>query len=185
MSGLTEAEMAEALAWAKSEPASLVARALLQVEADRTYLKRREESIIEACQRVADGGQYRADIVSAIQRIRGERDGLAPILDEVMAERARQDQQWGGPEHDDEHTGLDWLSYILGHAGKMLSGALRFEHGRNPAGSVDHDRAWTFTITVPPVDERNPSAYRKQLVRVAALAWAALQADRRHASTSP
>lgn len=38
------------------------------------YYRRREESIIAACERVADGGQYRADIVSAIERIRRERD---------------------------------------------------------------------------------------------------------------
>jgi hypothetical protein len=48
----------------------------------RDHLRRREADIIEACERVADGGQYRADIVSAIQRIRRERDALkAAIVD--------------------------------------------------------------------------------------------------------
>lgn len=46
-------------------------------EVDR--LRRREASIIEACERVADGGQYRADIVSAIQRIRYERDSALAL----------------------------------------------------------------------------------------------------------
>lgn len=38
------------------------------------HLRDREASIIEACERVSDGGQCRADIVSAIGRIRRERD---------------------------------------------------------------------------------------------------------------
>lgn len=40
------------------------------------HLKDREESIIAACDKVADGGQYRADIVSAISGMRKERDQL-------------------------------------------------------------------------------------------------------------
>jgi len=48
---------------------------LAECTAERDHLRRREADIIEACERVADGGQYRADIVSAIQRIRSERDG--------------------------------------------------------------------------------------------------------------
>lgn len=52
-------------------------RALSAARSDRDFLKRREQYIIEACERVADGGQYCADIVSAIQRIRRERDALA------------------------------------------------------------------------------------------------------------
>lgn len=47
---------------------------IASITAERDRLKRREASIIEACERVADGGQYRADIVSAIERIRRERD---------------------------------------------------------------------------------------------------------------
>lgn len=30
----------------------------------------------------------------------------------IRAERARQDEQWGGPEHDDEHTPWDWARLI-------------------------------------------------------------------------
>jgi hypothetical protein len=56
-------------------------------------LKQREADIVEACERVADGGQYRADIVSAIQRIRRERDearaalGADPLAALEAAER--------------------------------------------------------------------------------------------------
>jgi hypothetical protein len=31
---------------------------------------------------------------------------------EIEAERARQDAQWGGPAHDDEHSLWDWFGYI-------------------------------------------------------------------------
>ncbi len=48
--------------------------------ADRDHLKDRERSIIEACERVTDGGQYRADIVSAIENIRRQRDDARTVL---------------------------------------------------------------------------------------------------------
>jgi hypothetical protein len=31
---------------------------------------------------------------------------------EVEEERRRQDQQWGGPEHDDQHAAHRWLQFI-------------------------------------------------------------------------
>jgi hypothetical protein len=34
------------------------------------------------------------------------------IFTEVAQERERQDRQWGGPEHDDEHSVLDWAQFI-------------------------------------------------------------------------
>jgi hypothetical protein len=36
----------------------------------------------------------------------------APVHDEIRAERARQDSQWGGPAHDATHHPSDWLRYI-------------------------------------------------------------------------
>ena len=57
--------------------------ALDEAIAERDHLKRREHDIIEACEHVADGGQYRADIVAAIQRIRRERDDARKTLDEA------------------------------------------------------------------------------------------------------
>jgi hypothetical protein len=36
--------------------------------------------------------------------------------DAIRAERQRQDAKWGGPEHDDHHSGLDWRSFIASHA---------------------------------------------------------------------
>jgi len=34
------------------------------------------------------------------------------IFHEIEKERDRQDQQWGGPEHDDGHIFTDWFQYI-------------------------------------------------------------------------
>lgn len=35
------------------------------------------------------------------------------ILADIVTERAQQDLQWGGPEHDDQvNTVFDWFNYI-------------------------------------------------------------------------
>lgn len=34
-------------------------------------------------------------------------------IHDIMVERARQDEQWGGAAHDDEHDQTDWLEFIL------------------------------------------------------------------------
>lgn len=52
---------------------------------------------------------------------------------EIRRERARQDAQWGGPEHDDEHDLDQWLSFI----GKQIK-KLRAKRVRNrPAASIE------------------------------------------------
>ena len=38
------------------------------------------------------------------------------ILTEVLKERARQDEKWGGPDHDDHHSIDDWVRFICNHA---------------------------------------------------------------------
>lgn len=35
------------------------------------------------------------------------------LLADIEDERRRQDAQWGGPEHDDEHSMYDWRNYII------------------------------------------------------------------------
>lgn len=35
------------------------------------------------------------------------------IYKEVEAERQKQDEQWGGPEHDDKHDPRDFVQFIL------------------------------------------------------------------------
>lgn len=84
-------ELARALAEeraASAQTAQMAANENARLTAEREHLKRREESIIDACERVADGGQYRADIVSAIQRIRRERDEARVQAGKLTAELA-------------------------------------------------------------------------------------------------
>lgn len=38
------------------------------------------------------------------------------VFGDVRAERAKQDAQWGGPAHDDQHSDWDWLRFIQRHA---------------------------------------------------------------------
>jgi alpha-galactosidase len=42
------------------------------------------------------------------------------ILDEIQVERRRQDDRWGGPDHDDAHSVGDWQTYIHEHTVKAL-----------------------------------------------------------------
>lgn len=51
------------------------------------------------------------------------------IYDEIADERAKQDAQWGGPEHDDQHSTSDWREYrtkFERHASRMYTD----EHNR-------------------------------------------------------
>lgn len=82
--------------------------------------------------------------MSALIHTMGDR-GL--IYREVDGERDRQDAQWGGAEHDDEHQGSDFVRFVREHT----------------------DRART-AINTGALDE-----FRKQLVEVAALAVAAVE----------
>jgi hypothetical protein len=42
------------------------------------------------------------------------------VYDDIRVERARQDEKWGGPKHDDEHSPGDWYQYIVEHAEKAI-----------------------------------------------------------------
>lgn len=77
------------------------------------------------------------------------------IPGEIEQERKAQDRQWGGPEHDDTNSAWSWILYILSHAragGAQLRGT-------------------------PAKDEIRPALrlFRYQMVRVAALAVAAIE----------
>lgn len=69
------------------------------------------------------------------------------IYDEIKAERIGQDVEWGGPDHDDTHGIEDWVAIIDEHLRRALS--------RN--------------------DDAAATAARYQIVRVAALAVAAIE----------
>jgi hypothetical protein len=74
-------------------------------------------------------------------------------LAEVAAERAAQDAEWGGPTHDDRHLPWDWVALLTRHAGLAVT---------DGGGEADQVR------------------FRRQMVRVAALAVAAVESiDRR------
>jgi hypothetical protein len=73
---------------------------------------------------------------------------------DIMAERLRQDVQWGGAAHDDTHSSDDWLRFIV----KQLHRAADLSAGIEPA---------------------IPDAYREKLVKIGALAHAALEAHDR------
>lgn len=76
---------------------------------------------------------------------------LDMILVEVGCERYNQDREHGGPIHDDTHTYNDWTAILTRHLGLAAS-----------------DRA-----------EVDPVRWRKQMIRVAALAVAAVQSHDR------
>ena len=75
------------------------------------------------------------------------------ILGEIRAERAHQDDKWGGIEHDAQHWPADWLRVIEEHAHKALMDGDVFVVG--PQYAPD---------------------FRQRMVEVAALAAAAIQA---------
>lgn len=77
------------------------------------------------------------------------------VFDDVLEERSRQDAQWGGAEHDDEHSVFEWYGFIE-HQMELLA-----------VEQQGHD-----------VDDI-PAA-RTRLVKIAALAAAAIESlDRR------
>lgn len=72
------------------------------------------------------------------------------VFAEVAREREAQDYQWGGPKHDDEHVGQDWCDFIA----KQLKDARLAD--RNPTHA-------------------KKGQYRRRMVKVAALAIAAIE----------
>jgi hypothetical protein len=37
---------------------------------------------------------------------------VSTIIAKVLRRRQEQDEQWGGPQHDDEHHWADWVNFI-------------------------------------------------------------------------
>jgi hypothetical protein len=93
-------------------------------------------------------------IENALRRDDQRDPTLARIFEEIAKERAAQDAQWGGPEHDDAHDAAEWRRIILQHVNRLI-----------------------FTPYMRASDD-----YRKVLVEVAALAVAAAQAYDRAAT---
>ena len=84
--------------------------------------------------------------------------GRDAALFAVSKERARQDDKWGGPKHDDQHTTAEYIQWIEDYAGwaRMMS------------QMESHDKA------------------RRRLIQVAALAVAAVESiDRKFPGSAP
>lgn len=86
---------------------------------------------------------------------RADSAGQAVAVSQVIEERRKQDRQWGGADHDDDHQRKDWLGFIREHS----------------------DRA-TRALKGCDFDE-----YRKQLVEIAALALAGIESHDRKPTT--
>ena len=76
------------------------------------------------------------------------------IFEEIEQERELQDKQWGGITHDDNHSFSDWIAFIVKHLGKAV---------------LDYKQ---------PAEVRE-GRFRYQMIRIAALAIAAIQATER------
>lgn len=76
-------------------------------------------------------------------------------VDEIFAlisrERAIQDEEWGGAEHDDSHERLDWINFIEKQCRIIRMGERPYQ-----------------------LDD-----YESRLVKIAAIAIAAIESDRR------
>lgn len=70
------------------------------------------------------------------------------ILDEILDERERQDEKWGGPGHDASHAGHDWKMFIVEQASRLVDDLCM----------------------------KKPD-YRQRLIKIAALAMAAIEAE--------
>lgn len=79
---------------------------------------------------------------------------------EIRSERARQDAQWGGPAHDDEHERYDWPHFIV----KFTQRAMASAHVDDAVAILSYESA---------------------MVKVAALAIAAIQSSRRKRGCQP
>lgn len=85
----------------------------------------------------------------------GTRNG---VLAEVSAERDYQDEKFGGPSVDDRENGyMEWVTYIAHFSTRWFGGGF------------------------PPFSAETDSAFRRAMIKVAALAVAAIeQYDRKH-----
>ena len=90
---------------------------------------------------------------------RGQKEKpMESLIKEIIAERRAQDEQWGGAKHDDSHDALDWLTFI-----------------RRQDLKAKHWDTWPSRVS---------ATYRSRLVKIAALAFAAIESYDRKLSAS-
>lgn len=86
------------------------------------------------------------------------------IYDEIQEERRRQDEQWGGFDHDQSHSLEEWLSYMEKQIARLKAiGGVRVLTDEEAAN-------WE---TIGPARDKE---CLDRLVKIAALATAAYQA---------
>jgi hypothetical protein len=76
------------------------------------------EELREAQRRVERDWEERIERRSANQK---SEDDTVRICAELAGERERQNDKWGGPDHDLQHGPRDWGAFITEHLGKALS----------------------------------------------------------------
>lgn len=98
---------------------------------------------------------------------------MEKIFEEIRKERANQDAQWGGPTHDDELDNIVWADCINKQTRKLVQNTYEQE--------VFEERP--FNREYLERVEASEAAQRRALLKVAALAVAALEAmDRKNNS---
>ena len=82
---------------------------------------------------------------------------MAQIFNEIEDERLHQDEKWGGPEHDDTHSPEEWWAILFDHCDRLV----------DSGGQAEGD-------------------YRERLIKIAAIAVAAIQSwDRTTVTEEP
>lgn len=121
-----------------------------------TWQQARENALQICLDAEAARAQYAEEEAHRIEQWGdGMSEGLTNVVDDIVHERWRQDIQWGGPEHDDQHDPADWLMFIQYQMSKGYS-------ARENLDTAD---------------------YRERLVKIAALAAAGIESlDRKAAS---
>lgn len=94
-----------------------------------------------------------------MRRLMNDMQSRAQIYGAIQAERDRQDEQWGGPAHDDKHNAGDWMDYITHQVEKFAMGLM--SHGKNYYATPDA---------------------RQRFIKIAALCFAALESAGRKAN---
>lgn len=113
-------------------------------------------SVSEVC-----GGCRRGRCVGCGETLAMRQKGIERevVFSQIDAERQRQDRQWGGSHHDNAHARRDWLGFIDDHNGRAKA-----------------------ALSATARHKQDLDEYRKQLVEVAALAIAAIEAHDRKGS---
>lgn len=93
----------------------------------------------------------------------------AKVIENIREERARQDAQWGGATHNDEHIPEDFFSFMR-H--QMTS-------AETEASTVSRD-IYHMRLSIDQLGPKTRAAYRCRPVKIAALAVAAIESIERN-----